>query len=616
MSKDATSSGRSPEATTTGKARVAELEARARAFEHELARAQAKVEGMEAISRALGSEHDLERILQTVMAHTTELARATRSTLFILDEGTGVLWSKTTEGGDVETIYVQPGQGIAGWVAIHGRIVNVKDAYQDPRFDPAFDQETGFRTTSVVCAPLRDSQQRIIGVIQVLNKVDGYFSTADEDLIAAIAAQSAVSIQNSKLYLEVVGRNIDLLDTQIRLEERTAELELLFDVERAAATATSVDGALNRMVAATLRAFPCEACGVLLVDLQRDVLRHQCIGGPRAERVAPLTDAVGHMAAERVLQTGEAYVANGPPRAGDEGPEAALGRRIFASSEPVRVRNLACVPVIHQSERIGCLQLVNRMNDPKGFSKRDVRLLTMLGSRVALAIVIGRAMAEEQKAERLATIGQMLSGVLHDLKTPLTVIGGYAQLMVRESDERARAEYRELVRKQIGQLKAMTQELLAFARGETRVLLRKVFVHKFMAEISELLQEEFAGSGVSLVVEVAYRGAVRMDEQKMLRAISNLARNALEAMEGGGTFRIRVEEVAGRAVFTFADTGPGLAPEMEGRLFDSFATHGKKNGTGLGLAVVKKIVDEHSGEISATSRPGEGVTFTLSIPQE
>jgi signal transduction histidine kinase len=223
-------------------------------------------------------------------------------------------------------------------------------------------------------------------------------------------------------------------------------------------------------------------------------------------------------------------------------------------------------------------------------------------------------MEAKQKQDRLSAIGQMLAGIIHDLKTPLTIINGYAQLMTGDRTAEARLDYKERIQKQIGDIQGMTSELLAFARGESEILLRKVHMRVFLKEIEELLAREFEARGSKLVIEDLFGGSVKMDESKMRRVVSNLARNALEAMGPRGTFKIRVEAAEEMVALTFEDDGPGIPQEMSGRLFESFATHGKEHGTGLGLAIVKKIVDEHGGTIRVNSGPGQGTVFRVELP--
>jgi signal transduction histidine kinase len=212
----------------------------------------------------------------------------------------------------------------------------------------------------------------------------------------------------------------------------------------------------------------------------------------------------------------------------------------------------------------------------------------------------------------------LLSGVLHDLKTPLSVISGYVQLMQGAAERPQRDEYAAMVFKQFEHIGAMQRDVLEFARGEKSVLVRKVYIAPFFEEVRKTLETSLAKSGVELVIDLLDRGTARFDEARMLRVINNLARNAAEAMaaQDGGRFTIKVQrdKHSGSILMSFSDTGPGIPKEIEHRLFGSFVTSGKKGGTGLGLAIVKRVAEEHGGSVSVHSSK-RGATFKVIIPQ-
>ncbi|MCC6624472.1 MAG: GAF domain-containing protein [Deltaproteobacteria bacterium] len=588
--------------------RVALLEAEVASLQDRLRATELKLEGIKQIGQILASEQGLDTVLEEIIQRTTALMGCERATIFLLSSDETELWSRVASTGSPGPagIQLQVGRGIAGWVVEQGRSVNVKDAYKDPRFDPTIDHLTGFRTRSILCQPMRDSRQQILGVIQALNKIDGYFTTADEGLLLAIGSQAAVCIQNSRLYLDLVGRNIDLFDTQLRLKERTAEIELLFKLERTAAVAMTLSEALDGALAHTLSEYAADVAAVLLTDPRRGDLALErthgrlaaSLGRPHVERAQPLLAEVIAARAPRTVSREPLEPAPLPPLDGRA------------------VDHVVALPIARADEDpLGVLVLVNPERHPPGFAQHDLHKLEVIASRMALSIVLARAMEEERKAERMAAVGGALSGVMHDLRTPLTVIGGHVRALEREDDGDKRKAHREVVKRQIELMQQMIKELLAFARGQSEVLLRKIWVRELMTEVEELLTAELEGSGVALVVDHTFRGAIKADDLKLKRAIANLARNAREAMgDGGGTFTVRVTEDEGWATFTFSDTGPGIPPEIERRLFDSFATHGKKGGTGLGLAIVKKIVEDHGGRLSVTSAPGEGTTFSIALP--
>jgi signal transduction histidine kinase len=254
------------------------------------------------------------------------------------------------------------------------------------------------------------------------------------------------------------------------------------------------------------------------------------------------------------------------------------------------------------------------LNRAGGFGEDHLKLLTLIGGQVGRAITMYLEREERERADRLSHLGQMVATILHDVKTPIAIISGYVQLMALEDNAESRNKLTAEVIKQFDLLNVMTKEVLSFARGDSSILASKVFVGDFMKEITEHLTLEFAGSGVVIKLDLQYAKATRFDPNKMKRVFYNLARNAKEAMPEGGEFKITAKKEDCMLLFSFSDTGTGIPEALKSRLFESFATYGKKGGTGLGLAVVKTIVDAHSGSIAVDSIPGQGTVFTISLP--
>src|SRR6185312_10809414 len=246
------------------------------------------------------------------------------------------------------------------------------------------------------------------------------------------------------------------------------------------------------------------------------------------------------------------------------------------------------------------------------WSEVDLRLLVLIASQAAGAIACARQRNEQSNRDRLASIGRMLAGLLHDLKTPMTIISGYAQLMAASDESQQRETYVEQIQRQFDLMAGMTREVLAFARGETDLVVRKVYVNRFTDDLTTQLGAATAGRGIDFQVEATYDGIAFFDEQKLLRVFHNLARNAIEAMPEGGKLRITCSREGDSLRWKVSDTGPGIPDELRGRLFELFATN-KKGGTGLGLAIVKRIMDDHRGTISCESN-SDGTTFTIELP--
>ena len=586
-----------------------------------LRQTELRLHGMEQIGQILASGPDLGSVVEEIDKRSALLMDCERASLCLLDGGR--LVRTVVHDGVTPELELRLGQGIAGWVVEHGRAVNVKDAYRDPRFDATFDERTGFRTRSILSQPLRDHHDRPLGVLQALNKRQGYFSTDDEALLEAIANQAAVVIRSARLFTDLARKHHTLMDTQVELAEQTSELNLLFAIEHAAAVARDLDEALDGALAATLGEYPCEAAAVLLCaeGEAQDPLtpRHWRVRRAAGDRGHELAGATGlamePLLSEALIEGRGLLLFDSPRLPAIPKLLAGFGRIETLVSMPLLRTGHGASEMTAGERPIGALMLINSRRFPRCFDELDRHKLAVIASRMALSVALAGALEDERKAERMAAIGGALSGIVHDLRTPLTLLDGYARMLAREDDAAARLAVREKHKQQIDRVNGMIHDVLAFARGESQVLPRKVWMRDFLSEIEEMLRIELEGSGVVLSVEAVYRGGVRMDDAKMKRVLTNLARNAREAMGlRGGELRITALESEGRAVLRVSDTGPGIPAEMEGRLFESFATFGKEHGTGLGLAVVKAIVDQHDGTLEVLSVPGEGTTFNIGLP--
>ena len=569
------------------------------------------------IGQALGTTMDLDQVLELILVKITEAVDADRATLYLLDDGRGELVSRIAHGSDVRSIRLALGEGIAGHVAKTGRPITVRDAYKDPRFSAQWDLLSGYKTRSILAAPLKNHLGKTIGVVQVLNKKNGEFTDDDADLLSAIATQAAVSIDNSRLFLETVQKNLQLVETKEQLLRRVRDLKLLFSLESAMARAHSLEELFMAVLGEAMRSCEARAAAVALREPgesegEESAFLYLVDDKHRKLRRFPLREGQGLIGWS--MANAEVVIASDAPK--DERTDTAFDELVGFHSQTALI-----VPLEGEDRAtMGAIALYNK-RDHAGFSGEDRSLLELITANASTAIRLQMAREQHEREERLTTIGRLLSAVIHDLKTPLTVISGYVQLMQAADSKKKRAEYAEAALKQFDHISAMQREVLEFARGERNVLVRKVYLQKFFEEVRAAIEPTLKRDGIELVIDLQDKGTARFDEGKILRVVHNLARNAVEAMapQGGGRFSIRVSrakkgEDDEELVLTFSDTGPGIPKEIEHRVFRSFVTAGKKGGTGLGLAIVKKIAEDHAGRVTVRSTK-RGATFELRLPQ-
>ena len=183
-----------------------------------------KLEQLIEATKNVNSTLELEKLLKVILDTALHIVDGDRGTLYLVEEEKGELWSKVFIGSEHFTIHLPMGKGIAGYVAATGDTINLSDAYLDPRFNPKIDKKTGYRTKTVLCMPLKNKDDKIVGVLQLLNKHKGFFTRDDENFIRALSIHAAIAIENARLYEEEKAYR------QIREEVRLAakiQLDLL-----------------------------------------------------------------------------------------------------------------------------------------------------------------------------------------------------------------------------------------------------------------------------------------------------------------------------------------------------------------------------------------------------
>lgn len=568
-----------------------------------LERAEQQLRVLRDVALALESTMSFDEVLTLAVERITLLMSAERSTLFLL-EADGALVSRVIVGEGVDEIRLAEGQGIAGWVARHGVPAIVPDVKRDARFDPKWDARTGFETRSVACHPVTGRHGRPIGVAEVLNRSGGgAFDEGDLESLGLLCGQLALTIENARMLVDLVAKNRAITAAKLELERRCRDLALLLDLERLAARAEDVN-ALASVVLSRVNELVGSRTAVLhLVDEAGSTSRAMTVGHTRCRilRVEPGSGFSGWVAAK-----GREALVNSPE--GDPRFQEAIVRRI---GDPLE--SLAAVPLLFGEDQRSHGSLL-AANKPGGFVEGDLGMLRLVAALLTQAVEQLRDRISRERERRLATVGRLLAGVLHDLKSPMTVVSGYAEMLAAKTADPESADYLVQINKALERIAHMAGEIIAFSKGEREVLLHPCAVGPFIEAFVKQIQPQVDAAGVRLTCCLRTAGVVRFDEEKMTRAFHNVVNNAVEAMSSGGELTVEVYRAGADVVFGFTDTGPGIPEEIQGTVFESFVTSGKENGTGLGLAVAREIVEAHAGRISFTTVKGRGTTFLISIP--
>ncbi len=222
------------------------------------------------------------------------------------------------------------------------------------------------------------------------------------------------------------------------------------------------------------------------------------------------------------------------------------------------------------------------------------------------------------RTEKLALVGTMIASILHDFKNPFALISLGAHLIqTRHNEEPKTVKTCQNIEMQIRRMVEMADDLAAFSRGGAEVEHGHVDLARFFENFRDLNAPFFENPDVRMNLEID-PVALEGDQSKLMRVFQNLLANAIEAIKTsgrGGAVTVAAREDGDEILLTVADDGPGIPEDIRETFFDPFVTFGKSNGTGLGSAIAKSIVEAHRGRIDFTTGP-EGTTFTIRLPKK
>jgi len=245
--------------------------------------------------------------------------------------------------------------------------------------------------------------------------------------------------------------------------------------------------------------------------------------------------------------------------------------------------------------------------------KIAICLLKTVSSR--LRKIDDKVVEKALQEERLAILGKLGSTIIHDLKSPLSAIKGYANILeVAEENEKLK-KYAKSISKSVDFTFGMIEDILEFGRDTTTLDMRMVNISQFFREVIELFGEGTDNKEIEIKILPCDGLYFELDPFKMKRVFLNLMKNAREAIEVKGKIEIGAEKTKSGIKLFVRDNGVGMPPEVACRIFEPFFTHGKR-GTGLGMTVVRKIIDDLKGEIKIESAKGKGTTFNILLKKK
>jgi adenylate cyclase len=440
----------------------AERQQRLKRVEHSLNELTDLLDLTEITSADVGIQGLLERLVRTARS----MLGAERGSLFLIDNHSGELWSRVVEGTEVKEIRIPRGEGIAGWVAEHKEVLNIKNAYQDYRFRKETDMATGYRTNSVLCAPIWSHSNVMLGVVQLINKRDGIFSAYDETLIRAFASQASIALENYNLHGKMV--------------ENHRRIALLLDLANAIGSTLDFQELIHQVVERITEALECERSSFFVVDEStRELWSMESQGEELQEIRFPMnTGLAGECATEsEPIVVDDAYA---DPRFNPD-----IDRKTG-----FRTRNILCMPVVNRDKlTTGVIECMNKKQG--GFSEEDMKLLRALSAQVSVALDNARLHAREVE---MRTYLERVQGSISS--AIVTLDESYGLVVCNRAAEK-------LLRAGNGQKESDIRKILGDGNRDILEVVEQAYRNRASANRDELMLKHSEGSTSTINMSIA-----------------------------------------------------------------------------------------------------------------
>lgn len=557
------------------------------------------VDALYRISSLVSDTDDPREALEIIMDEIIRILPTQSAAIEIINPDTGRLEIEVFRGfpDSSREMQLRLGQGVTGWVALHGRPLVVPDVTKDPRY---ISMKPEIRSEMAV--PMIGENGAVVGVVNVdSEQVDAF----DESHLKVLT-----------LLTNEAGRVVNRIWLINKLKEKADQLEALIKTGQSIVQKRELGDLLKSIVMEARSIMECRLCALYFLEGQPERLMLKAVSGTQtvgeADEVITLTEsAVGTVVHRRKMievfdlrRTEENHFLE------------------WIQREDL-VSMLAC-PVLYEDDVIGVL--ICYTDHPHRFNNEERRIFQTIASLGAAAIQNARLYArifqtEEnlRRNERLTTLGLLSAEIAHEIRNPLTVIRllfESLQLDFPAGDMRKKDV--DIIGEKLDQLEGIVSRVLSF--GKSRENMRSRYDLRTIVEDTLLLVRMKLQQNR---IQLQYQGRpkerllVEVSKGQIQQALLNLIINATEAMPKGGTIRISLktarQEQQPVAVVEIGDSGPGIPEDIRDNIFESFLS-GKAEGTGLGLAIVKRILKSHNGDIRVTRSGKDGTEMAFWVP--
>jgi len=573
------------------------------------------------ISALITQDRQVEELFKNAFSKIQQrLSVLCSSALFLVDEErqkldliTSINLSERLESS-LRGSPLQLGEGITGNVAKTGKSFFTDCFLNEPTVAPGRHSllvEEGFVLYGAV--PLR-SKNKTIGVFSFSSRRPGHFTPREQKWLEAVGNQLGLAIESVKLH-----------EAQMKREE---EALALFRLSQATTSSLTTDDVVKIIPDHVAEITDSRAVWIMLFNPKLQVLKMVAARGLSDPSLLNLALRPGEGTLGEVFQRGRIIFL----------PDIRKDHSLSGGrTEPSEAGSMVGIPLIVKGKAIGVMALYSPAWGKEGQIKQDrLDFLSTIASQVAIAIdntqlysdleqkvtELKRLQGQLIQTEKLSAIGELVSGVAHEINNPLTSVVGFTQLLLETAENPRDREFLEKIFSEAMSCSEIIRNLLTFARRHPA---EKSYhdVNEILRKALELKAYQLETDGVEVIERLDPDLPLALiDPHQIQQVFFNIINNAHQALVekkkgGGDLLRLTIisERKKEELMISFQDTGPGISPDVLPKVFEPFFTTKEVGvGTGLGLSISYGIVKEHGGEILVENRLGEGVTFIVALP--
>lgn len=574
-------------------------------------RQEARLAALYEVSSQLGKTLDLGEVLNQVMDSIIQLTGAERGFLMLYEAKSGRLQTRAARNFDQETIdagAINISHTVIERAIDSGEGILSSNAQEDDRFSGR-ESVVGYQLRSIMCAPLLVRGQTL-GAVYVDNRLfSGVFEKDDLGLLVTFANQAAIAIENARLFTQTdqaLARRVEELSLFQRIDQqlnRSLELDqvLSLSLNWAIALTNAAGGSIGLFEEMSKEEADASS------DVPQQVLRLMVFRGEEEHSEARLV-TLDHPIVRQVIKEGRSVLTRN------------VTETESVDGTPASVQ--LAVPIQQDGVIIGLITLETQQNIE--INREDIAFVEQLSDRAAVAIKNAKLYEAIHAANKAKS--DFISLVAHELRVPMTSIKGYTDLMNAGlagplSDQQK--QFLEVIRRNLTRMTSLISDLSDINHiesGRMKFDLKSFDLREVVADVADSLRERIGNRQQTLHIDIEDElPPVFADSTRMAQVISNLMSNAYKYTPDGGEIIVRAWPNGRFAYVSVQDNGYGISEENQQKLFTQFFRAEDKEvreqpGWGLGLSIVRRMVEAQDGEISFESELGKGSTFTFTIP--